>query len=285
MKSNRRYTDEYSVHSMEIMNYFKNNQIGKVDKDAIICSCMDGENIVGISVLQCNPFHPYSYRLNVHVKEEFRRKKIGSNLIKKLKEKYPLPYRVGIDSDNEETIRFLIENGFQLTIRCYLPEFKKADLRKKAILDNAYKIYAMSEISNQQNEDVKRLLHENYIHNHFYDPLREDIDHNRFNDLALSSSSARDSYIILKDRHIIGYLITYENSVTEVEVGYIGRDYCTEDDLTNSFYQVLLKLFEKYRTIAFEVDNVNKQGMEVLSLFSKLPTESWNVYFDGKEDH
>jgi len=77
-----------------------------------VFSAWDGEKLVGlVNVLDDNELTAYIHYLLVD--PEYQGKRIGSNLLLKVKEKYKSFLYIVLISENKETIKFYEKNGFQ----------------------------------------------------------------------------------------------------------------------------------------------------------------------------
>lgn len=99
-----------------------------------------------------------------------------------------------------------------------------------------------------------------------------------FSDAAMKAFESEYSYVIMEDVNVIAYLIAFEVSDSTIEVGYIGKIDNYIVNLNAEFYLIIERLFERYHTVLFEIDDVNTLGMDVLKHFNHLPRETWDVY-------
>lgn len=271
------YLKADSIFRKKIDGYLSSYNLQEIKDNLPLCFCRQDNEVIGLTFLDTNPFHPYAYKLTIHVKEIFRRQGIGSELIKCLKEKYSKAYRVIVDSADKGAASFLAKNGFDLTLSCFTPQYTKKDL---ICFDkeNDYQITPLSHLNPKQFTDVKKLLHINYKENHFYNKLNEHIDYPSFFEEAAQGYAPNDSYAIIKSTKIAGYILSFVVGSSELEIGYVGKYPALNENFECAFYNIITKLFDKYEKLSFEIDSVDLQGMEVLNFF-KEKSPKWDIYF------
>lgn len=274
------YITQESEYQSSAANFMNQNKLGKIDKNIIIYAAITDNQVVGLATLKLNPLHPYAYHLNIKVNESFNELEVGTKLIDDLSMDYDKQFRVGVNSD-DDAVDFFISQGFIRKIRCYLPEYEIDDL-KSLKFDTNYNVMNFSQLNDEHFKQAQRLLHRNYVDEHFYNPLDSNLQYFEFTNEAMEDYNPERSFAIISGTKVIGYLIAFDAEDKLLEIGYIGKDYSFEPSIDGEFYSIIKMLFDNYKLISFEVDDVNKQGMDVLNMFKELPKVTWDVYFKRK---
>lgn len=266
---------------IKINKFLKEHHESLLNNKSIVYSCCLNNKIIGVSILDLNPLHPHAHHLRVLVDRKFRRQGIGSKMVVALKERYHKPFRVGVDSEDKVGIQFIQSLHFEKVIKCYLPEYQIHNLKTQTY-KKRYDIHTVHDLNAEELDWLKWLLYDNYSKNHTYNPLGEEIDYVSFAHEAMAGFEAEKSFVIKHQSKIVGYMISFPDTEQTLEIGYIGKDYKFKESLDDAFYKIIQDLFSDFTTLSFEVDDINAQGMKVLSLFDQLPQKSWDVYFDKR---
>ncbi|BCN30366.1 GNAT family N-acetyltransferase [Anaeromicropila herbilytica] len=238
--------------------------------------------IIGIGALWMNAIHPYREYISIFISPTNRRKSYGKLLFEYMKSKCTLNnLQTAFDSQNESATHFATSCGFHLARKCYIPIFKKEDMKELYFVTDTVLI-PMTELNPLQKNTVYETLYQDYMRKHkLINPLSKSITVDNFKSYIIDDLSETDSYVTVNEDHICSYLLSYEVDNHTISVGYIGNS--TKDEsgilLYQKFlYNILDNLYKKYTYLELEIDDCDDDAMLLRELFTKQVHDSWDTY-------
>ena len=220
---------------------------------------IDKEEIGRIELYR-NNFHKSNYYIAIDLKKYDEN--IANELFEKFIKKIKSSLQVMISSEERKIISFLEAGGFKCKRKCYGAEVTISDYIGDS--NNKLKVYYCETQSDEYKICCKQLFQ-------YYSLV-----HEKINPLSVSYEEFINKLPIQVFFNQQGNEIMHIAFVEENEIAYV----CSKE--TDTFLEfintVVLRLFEKYKSICFEYDDCDAVALKLATLFKIDNTDSYNTY-------
>lgn len=237
------------------------------------------DEIIGISGLWLNDFHPNREHVFVYMNPSERRNGIGTQLYQSLEEISELnKFQTAFDSSDKGINAFVKSVGFSLARETWEYSVELNDFKPDFMnLRESEKIKTLSELSADQ---FNRLVHQHlddYRQNHLSVNSLKDISVTEWKEVFCDEMLPFDSFVFLDEGKIKCYMISYESDEDAIFIGYTGT--LLSEKETKGFLSYCVKsLFEKYRNLELEIDSTDKTALFLFDLITEKISDPWVTY-------